>query len=325
MPFPVTPPHTSACCAQATAWRSAATRPWRRPSVRVVLEAGERLGHERDACRDLLPVLDGGARHEVEALPDVLHRAGEDVQLAEGLAGVGRARGRARADRRMTSAATRSRSSSSGVSAQVPQRRAVEGRPLLDPVGGVVGHLGVVAGDALERWRRPGRAPRPARRSGRPTSPTAVVMGGLLLLGLRLVGTRFIVISARRSRGTVGRAARRTTGAPSAPRHRGRPGARCAKDVRPTARSGSTTVPRAGSERNAQRGRLPPGAWTEIRMREPVRNTCPNGKSSTRASENVPVGSGAASASAWVWRGSSSVEVFGSSLRWLARSQPLWT
>ncbi len=47
-----------------------------------------------------------------------------------------------------------------------------------------------------------------------------------------------------------------------------------------------TTDPFAGKSANVQNGRLPPGASTVMRSREPARKTCANGKSATRASTN---------------------------------------
>ena len=76
---------------------------------------------------------------------------------------------------------------------------------------------------------------------------------------------------------------------------------------------------------NVHSGRLPPGVSTLIRRRDPARKTWATGSSSTRASTNCPLGSGSASASKCVCLGRSSVDLFSSSFRWLARSHPFWT
>src|SRR6185436_3561693 len=49
-----------------------------------------------------------------------------------------------------------------------------------------------------------------------------------------------------------------------------------------------TTSPAGRNTSNFHSARLPPGDSTEMRIREPARNTCANGKISTRASTNSP-------------------------------------
>ena len=84
---------------------------------------------------------------------------------------------------------------------------------------------------------------------------------------------------------------------------------------------------RAASAWKAHRGRLPPGACTTTRIREPARKTCPNGNTGTRTSDE-------ASRAAAGRRRHRRVRRHGqrarsrparSSARWLARSQPLCT
>src|SRR4029079_17874583 len=69
-----------------------------------------------------------------------------------------------------------------------------------------------------------------------------------------------------------------------------------------------TTVPFAGRSPNAQNGRLPPGASTVMRTRDPARKMCANGNSATRAETNRPAGSGCAAADVSGWSGSSTVD-----------------
>ena len=144
-----TPPHTSACCAHFTAWRSRGDDALLHALGERGLEAGEALGHERDALRDRLPLLLGVARHEVEGHPHVLHRAPEDAEVAQALAGVVLLERELEplAHHRRRRCGRRRRDDRGG--GERAQRGAVVLGALVDPVGGVVGHLVVVAGDAL--------------------------------------------------------------------------------------------------------------------------------------------------------------------------------
>ena len=85
-----------------------------------------------------------------------------------------------------------------------------------------------------------------------------------------------------------------------------------------------TTVPFAGRSPKAQNGRLPPGASTLMRRRDPARKMCANGNSATRADTNLPFGNGFALADVSGCTGSSAVDD-GSSARCDARSQPFCT
>ena len=88
------------------------------------------------------------ARHQVEDHAHALHRAPEDADVAQALAGV------VLLERELEAFPERAGGDAVGVVRDVgrgerPQRGAVVLRALVDSVGGVVGHLVVVAGDAL--------------------------------------------------------------------------------------------------------------------------------------------------------------------------------
>ena len=79
-----------------------------------------------------------------------------------------------------------------------------------------------------------------------------------------------------------------------------------------------------GRASNIQNGWFPPGASMFTRRRDPALITWAKGNSATLTGVIWPGTSAWASASWWVWNGTSSVERAGSSARWLARSQPDW-
>ena len=112
------------------------------------LDARERVRDARHALGRDLPVGVGVEAHEVEALPGRLHRAADDPEVAQPFAGVVLRRRRAASRSVITLGreavvvvVLRRRASAASVS----RSRSIAPR---DALGGVVGHLVVVAGDA---------------------------------------------------------------------------------------------------------------------------------------------------------------------------------
>ena len=124
--------------------------PWAAPSASPDLDARQTLGHEREAFGDDLPVVGGVAGHEVEGHAHRLHRAAEHAEVAETLTGV------VLRDRELEPFAHHLGGDAVGVGHRVgvdggegPQAGAVVLGAFGGAVGGEVGHLVVVAGDAL--------------------------------------------------------------------------------------------------------------------------------------------------------------------------------
>ena len=116
------------------------------------LDAREPLGHQRQALGDDLPVVGRVPGHEVEGHAYRLHRAAEHPQVAQALAGV------VLDQAELEPLAHDLGRDPVGIVADVDgvegaQRGAVVLGPFGATVGGVVGHLVVVAGDALARRR----------------------------------------------------------------------------------------------------------------------------------------------------------------------------
>ena len=81
-------PRRRPASAHASAWRRAATTPCATPSRSVASMLAKRVGHAFHARARDVPVVVGLEAHEVEALPDLLHRAADDPQRAEVFLGV---------------------------------------------------------------------------------------------------------------------------------------------------------------------------------------------------------------------------------------------
>ena len=205
-----------------------------------------------------LPVVGGVAGHEVEGHAHVLHRAAEHAQVAQALAGV------VLVERELEPLAHaprprcgRRRSSTVG-GVERAQRGAVVLGAFGGAVGGVVGHLVVVAGDALAGRRRAGRARRSARRSGRRAR--------------RRARHRCVIGALRWSSGchvrcgTVGPAACRTRAAASGTSTPGTTGSTTFDGVRRRARPIGDRLRGTVSAANAHDGRLPPGGCTTMRI-----------------------------------------------------------
>ena len=155
-----------------------------------------------------LPVVGGVAGHQVERHAHVLHRAAEHAQVAEALAGV------VLLERELEPLAQHLGGDAVGVgrrsavAVERAQRGAVVLGALVAPVGGVVGHLVVVAGDALA-----GRGERIERGEALDVAVGEVEHGRLEWSSLRSSSS-----GRPRSRGTVGPAGCHTRAAGSARR-----------------------------------------------------------------------------------------------------------
>ena len=282
----------------------------------------EPLGHERHALGDRLPVVVGVARHEVEGHAHGLHRAAEDAQVAQALAGVVLGRARARAVRASPRRRCGRRRSAIVGGVERAQRGAVELGALVDAVGGVVGHLVVVAGDA--------RAGRRERIEG--GEALDVVVGER-----RTRASSWTPPSLRRSVAFAARRGRHVRAARLAPKL---PHAGSGVETSTPDTTGSTTFDGCASERDHRR----PSRGARAARRTPTTGGCRpaaarRSGSAIRRGTRARTGRAArarAMASSLraaarrrpacsVWTGRSSVDRPASSARWLARSQPLCT
>ncbi len=211
------------------------------PGIEGLAQPVERVGDRGDAGRDRLPVVVGGARHEIEAEAYLRHRAADDAERAQLLVGLGELHAdlevaRERLGRDPLRVVTRM------LVRELVQRRACVVQTLRDPVGRVVGELGIVPGDPLEgrsdrvERGRPNHEPIGERgdRAGafgrsHPLTHRARSSGSVIGLNPRW--------STGRRDGTVGLGGRHTAAADQALARGGRPTGRSATDRDRRARS----------------------------------------------------------------------------------------
>ena len=287
-------PRCRPACVHATAWRRAATIPCCRALGERGLDAREPLGHERHALGDRLPVSSVSRAMRSNAMRTV----------CTGLPRTRRSRRRSPASCSSSASSSRSRMHLGGDAVGVglaivggverAQRGAVVLGALVGAVGGEVGHLVVVAGDALT-----GRAQRIERGEPLDVVSASSYTGGLVLI------TRAPVRERLRSRGTVGPAGCHTRGAASRRRRPTRPGSTDLRRRAPPTAIDPSTVSGTGSASNAHDGRLPPGGCTTIRIAragaERVRRTGRAARAratSSVAGQRLDVGASCASAPA---------------------------